>query len=200
MANPIDFYFDFSSPYGYLASLRIDGIAATHGRDVIWRPYLMGAAMKLTGSTPLINRPLVGDYARLDILRSARRYDVSITIPSKFPVASVAACRGFYYLTGSEPDRAKHFALSVYAAYFSQNRDISSHTVVSEIAAECGADPTSFAAALSDSAIKERLRRETDGAIEAGVFGSPYFIVDNQPFWGNDRLSELDEWLESGGW
>lgn len=200
MANPIDFYFDFSSPYGYLASLRIDQIAASHDREVVWRPYLMGAVMKQTGSVPLPDRPLVGDYARLDIARSARRYNIPITMPSRFPISSVTACRGFYFLTDSDPIKAKHFARAVYIAFFTQDRDISSREVISEIAAQCAIEPISFDAALTDPAIKARLRKETEGAIAAGVFGSPLFIVDGQPFWGNDRLAEVDDWLASGGW
>ena len=71
MSDPIEFYFDFSSPYGYLASERIDEIAARHGRDVTWRPYLMGVAMKVTGSSPVVNRPMLGPYSRHDMERSA---------------------------------------------------------------------------------------------------------------------------------
>jgi 2-hydroxychromene-2-carboxylate isomerase len=68
---PIDFYFEFSSPYGYLASLRIDDIAAKHGRKAVWRPFLLGVVFQITGHSPLTNQPLRGDYARLDFDRSA---------------------------------------------------------------------------------------------------------------------------------
>ena len=78
--------------------------------------------------------------------------------------------------------------------------DISEVDVVVELASDAGAGGDETRAALGDQAVKDRLRRATDLAVERGVFGSPFFIVDGEPFWGNDRLDELDEWLESGGW
>ena len=95
MPDPIDFYFDFSSPYGYLASRRIDALAAKHGRTVNWRPHLIGAAFKATGSQPLLNIPMKGDYARIDIPRAARMHGVPFVMPERFPFLSVAAARAF---------------------------------------------------------------------------------------------------------
>ena len=73
MAAPIDFYFDFSTPYGYLAAERIDALAAKHGRSVTWRPMQLGDAFKLTGGQPLPSIPMKGEYATRDFLRSARQ-------------------------------------------------------------------------------------------------------------------------------
>lgn len=200
MPAPIDFYFDFSSPYGYLASLRIDELAARHGRDVTWRPYLMGAAMKRTGSQPLVHRPLVADYARRDIPRSARRIGAPFTLPDPFPVATVAAGRAFYRLHDHDPGVARRFAADVYRAYFVEGRNIGEAAVVLDVAAAGGADRDTLAAALQDPEVKQRLRAETDAAMGRGVFGSPWFIVDGEPFWGNDRIDDVAHWLESGGW
>jgi len=199
--SPIDFYFDFSSPYGYIGSCRIDEVGERHGRDVIWRPYLMGAAMKLTGATPLVTRELIGDYASIDIPRSARRYGVAYNEPPPpFPLASIAACRAFYWMADRDPLQARDFARRVYAALFIDGRNISEVDVVVDIATVAGAGADETRAALGDQAVKDRLRQATDGAIERGVFGSPYFIVDGEPFWGNDRIGDLDKWLETGGW
>jgi len=201
MSTPIDFYFDFSSPYGYIASCRIDEVGERHGRDVIWRPYLMGVAMKITGATPLVTRKLIGDYANIDIPRSARRYGVAYNEPPPpFPLASIAACRAFYWMADRDPLQARDFARRVYAALFIDGRNISEVDVVVDIATVAGAGTDETRAALGDHAVKDRLRQETDGAVERGVFGSPYFIVDGEPFWGNDRIDDLDKWLETGGW
>lgn len=198
---PIDFYFDFSSPYGYFGSCRVDEIADRHDREVIWRPYLMGAAMKLTGSEPLVQREMIKDYARRDIARTARRYGIAFNEPPPpFPLPSVAACRVFYWLTDRDPLQARDFARRVYAALFVDGRNISEVDVIVDIATVAGADAEATRAALNDRAVKDRLRQETDAAIERGVFGSPFFIVDGEPFWGNDRLDDLDKWLETGGW
>lgn len=199
--TPIDFYFDFSSPYGYFGSCRIDEIGQRHGRDVIWRPYLMGAAMKLTGSKPLVERQMIGDYSRRDIPRSARRFGIAFNFPPPpFPVASIAACRVYYWLFDHDPQQARDFARRTFAALFVDGRNISEVEVVIDLAASAGANADKTRAALDDQAVKDRLRQETDAAIERGVFGAPFFIVDDEPFWGNDRVDELDRWLQTGGW
>ena len=201
MSTPIDFYFDFSSPYGYIASCRIDEVGERHGRDVIWRPYLMGVAMKITGATPLVTREMIGKYAAIDIPRSARRYGVAYNEPPPpFPLASIAACRTFYWMADRDPLQARDFARRVYAALFIDGRNISEPDVVVDIATVAGAGADETRAALGSQAVKDRLRQETDDAIASGVFGSPYFIVDGEPFWGNDRIGDLDKWLETGGW
>ena len=198
---PIDFYFDFSSPYGYFASYRIDDLGQRHGREIIWRPYLMGAAMKRTGSKPLVQREMIGEYAQRDIARSARRYGIAFNPPPPpFPLASIAPCRAFYWLADRDPLQARDFARRVYAALFVDGRNISEVDVVVELAASAGAHTDETRSALELQAVKDRLRQETDAAIERGVFGSPFFIVDGEPFWGNDRLDEVDKWLETGGW
>jgi 2-hydroxychromene-2-carboxylate isomerase len=197
----IDFYFDFSSPYGYFASCRIDDLGLRHGRDVIWRPYLMGVAMKLTGSTPLVEREMLGEYSRRDIARTARRFGIAYNPPpAPFPLPSIAACRVYYWLCDADPLQARDFARRTYAALFVEGRNISEADVVVEIASSASANADETRAALADQAVKDRLRQETDAAIARGVFGSPFFIVDGEPFWGNDRIDELDKWLETGGW
>ena len=90
MANPIDFYFDFSSPYGYFAATKIEALAAKHGRAVTWRPILLGAVFKITGGQPLPTIPLKGSYAAHDLKRSARLFNVPFKLPTKFPVSGTA--------------------------------------------------------------------------------------------------------------
>jgi 2-hydroxychromene-2-carboxylate isomerase len=199
--NPIDFYFDFSSPYGYFGSCRVDEVGQRHGREVIWRPYLMGAAMKLTGSKPLVEREMIREYAHHDIARTARRFGIAFNPPPPpFPLPSVAPCRAFYWLWDRDPLQARDFARRTYAALFVDGRNISEVDVVVALASDAGADGDEARAALGHQAVKDRLRQETDRAVTRGVFGAPFFIVDDEPFWGNDRLDEMDEWLESGGW
>lgn len=200
MAAPIEFYFDFSSPYGYLASHRIDDIAARHGREVAWRPYLLGAAFQQTGMRPLTEQASRGDYARHDFKRCARLYGVPFELPDPFPIAAIAPCRAYYWLLDQDAGRAKALARALYAAYFAEGRNISEPQVVTEVAAGEGVDAEALGAALQDQAVKDRLRQETEQALARGVFGSPYVFVDGEPFWGNDRLDMVDRWLETGGW
>lgn len=200
MANPIDFYFDFSSPYGYFASAKIDDIAAKHGREVVWRPILLGAVFKITGQQPLPTIPLKGSYGKHDLARSARLFGVPFKLPSKFPVAGQAPSRAFYWVGDRDPALAKQLARALYRAYFAEDRDISSPEVTANVAAKLGIERDGMLAALNDPAVKERLKSEVDAAIERGVFGSPYIVIDGEPFWGSDRLEQVDKWLATGGW
>ena len=200
MSDPIEFYFDFSSPYGYLAGECIDAIVARHGRDVTWRPYLMGVAMKVTGSSPVVNRPMMGAYSRRDMQRSARRLQVPFRFPEPFPIATIAACRAVYWMERANADGAKPLAKALYRAYFVDGRNISEPDVVADVASESGADRDALLAGIQEPEIKERLKEVTNNAIERGIFGSPFFMVDDEPFWGHDRMDEVDRWLETGGW
>jgi len=200
MANPIDFYFDFSSPYGYFASSRIDALAAKHGRSVIWRPILLGVVFKITGQQPLPTIPLKGNYAQHDLVRLARLFGLPYKTPSKFPVSGTAPSRAFYWVGDKDPALAKKLAQALYHAYFAEDRDISNPEVTANVAAKLGIDRDRLLQALNDPAVKERLKTEVDAAIERGVFGSPFIVVDKEPFWGSDRLDQVEKWLATGGW
>ncbi len=200
MPAAIDFYFDFSSPYGYLAAEQIEDLAARHGREVAWRPILLGAVFPQTGSQPLLNIPLKGDYARRDMERSARLLGIPFQVPAKFPFMSVAACRAFYWLQDQDPEKAVALAKALYREAFAEGRAVDSAESVVAVAGSLDVNGGKLAAALNDSAVKERLRKEVDAAISKGVFGSPLIVVDGEPFWGHDRLEQVDLWLQRGGW
>jgi 2-hydroxychromene-2-carboxylate isomerase len=200
MAQTTDFYFDFSSPYGYFASTRIDELAAKHGRTAIWRPILLGAVFKITGQQPLPTIPLKGSYARHDLARTARLFKVPFRLPTRFPIATTAPSRAFYWVSDKDPALAKQLAQALFHAYFAEDRDISSPEVTTHVAAKLGIVKEELGQALNDPAVKERLKREVDAAIERGVFGSPYIVIDGEPFWGSDRLDQVERWLATGGW
>ena len=200
MSEPIKFYFDFSSPYGYFAALKIDELAASFGRQVEWHPMMLGAAMKVTGAKPLAEIELKGDYCKNDWDRLARYMEVPWTLPAEFPIGTLAASRAFYWLDDQDDALAKRFALAAFNVYFGQGRDITPAETVAEFAEPLGVDRDALLAAVQDQAIKQRLKDETGKAIDAGVFGSPFYIIDGEPFWGADRLWMIRRWLKSGGW
>ena len=195
----IDFYFDFSSPYGYLASTRINAMAERHDRRVIWRPILLGPMFKAAGTAPLVSVPLKGPYSVRDFLRTARLLKIPYTQPANFPIGTQNAARAFYWLTDRDEMKAQRFAQTCYATYFGQGIDISSAEKIADIAAALGEARAEVLAAMADPLIKERLKNEVDAALAKGVFGSPFIIVDGEPFWGNDRLDQVDVWLATGG-
>lgn len=195
----IDFYFDFSSPYGYLASTRINALAERHQRRVTWRPILLGPMFKAAGTAPLVSVPLKGPYSVRDFLRTARLLKIPYTQPASFPIGTQNAARAFYWLTDRDEVKAQRFAQTCYATYFGQGIDISSAEKIADIAATLGEARAEVLAAMADPLIKERLKNEVDAALANGVFGSPFIIVDGEPFWGNDRLDQVDAWLATGG-
>ena len=200
MSDPVEFYFDFSSPYGYLASTRIEGIAALNSRACAWRPFLLGTLFKIVGSAPTTSYPMKGDYGKHDIERTARRLRVPLRWPASFPQGTVSPARAFYWIADQDEETAKSFARAVYHGYFGEGEDVTSPESTADIAATVGLDRAAVLAALQEPAVKERLKQENDQAIARGVFGSPFVFIDGEPFWGNDKLDEAQKWLHSGGW
>jgi 2-hydroxychromene-2-carboxylate isomerase len=201
MSASIDFYFDFSSPYGYLASEKIEAMAARHARGVDWRPILLGAIFKQTGAAPLTQVPLKGDYSKRDMPRSARFHGVTdFRMPSRFPIPSQAPARIVLWQKQRDAALAARVVHALYRAFFVDDLDISVPENAVAVAERCGVDTAAARAAIDDPAVKDALKQANDEAIARGVFGSPFIIVDGEPFWGMDRFDQVERWLATGGW
>jgi 2-hydroxychromene-2-carboxylate isomerase len=197
---PIDFYFDLSSPYGCLASQKIEALAHRHDRSVEWHPILLGVVFKKTGTGPLTEIPLKGEYSKRDFLRSARFHGLpQFEMPARFPIPTQVPARLLTWVKRVAPGRMVPATKAFFHAYFYKHVDISDPEHAVALLAPFGIEGHAAHAALADPAVKDALRAEVDGAIERGVFGSPYFIVDGEPFWGLDRLDQLERWLVTGG-
>lgn len=196
MPEPATFYFDFSSPYSYFAAQKVDQTLEACERECVWKPFMLGALFKVTGSQPLTGVPMKGDYCRHDWGRLGKMTDTPWTMPDPFPIPTQAAARTFYWIDDQDPALAKRFALAAFDTYFGQGTSIMAPEVVVGIADRLGADGDALKAALGDDAIKQRLKDETNAAIDAGVFGAPFIIVDGEPFWGNDRMWMIKRWLK----
>lgn len=199
MAAAIDFYFDFSSPYGYFASTRIDALAHDLGRHVNWHPILLGPMFKITGTAPLTEIPLKGAYSRHDMLRTARLHGIPFNEPSPFPIGTVTAARIMLYAQDAWPDRATLFAKRALQAYYVENINIGETDEALRIAGESGLDVEILRQAIASDALRLRLRAENDAAVARGVFGSPFIIIDEEPFWGFDRLDMIRRWAADAG-
>lgn len=201
-ASPIEFYFDFVSPFGYFASLRIDALAARHGRTVDWRAMLIGVSVtKVMGIQSLLGLPLKGDYIRRDGARYARRHGIALGRDvGAVPVNPLAAGRAFCWAKRHDPGRARPLARAIFDAYWARGEDIAAPEAVLAIAANAGVDRAALAAALASGEASALLRAAVDDSLARGVFGSPFFIVDGEPFFGAEKLELLEEWLATGGW
>jgi 2-hydroxychromene-2-carboxylate isomerase len=202
MPAPLAFYFDFISPYGYFASLRIEELAARHGRRVDWRPMLLGVAvMKVMGLKPLLDTPLKGAYVRRDVLRHARRHGIQLGRDLDAPVGNpLPPARAFCWVKQHHPELQAAMAHALYHAFWAEGRDLSTPEAVAAIRLPQAVDPEALAAATASEEAATLLRNAVAASLDSGVFGSPTIIVDGEPFWGSDRLGEVDEWLTTGGW
>jgi 2-hydroxychromene-2-carboxylate isomerase len=161
---------------------------------------LLGAIFKQTGAVPLTQVPLKGDYAKRDFARSARLHGIPFRMPSVFPISTQAPARIVLWLQRTQPALATKVLHALYRAFFVDDVDISDPDRAAAIAGQCGVDRAAARAAIDDPQIKDALRIKNESAMAAGVFGSPFVLVDGEPFWGMDRLDQVDRWLATGGW
>ena len=202
MKPALDFWFDFISPFGYLASLRIDEIAARHGRTVHWHPLLLGVTvLKVMGLPAVPQTPLKGPYAGRQITRYLRRHGVSLARdPAAPPMNPLPAGRLFAWMIVNAPEHAKPLARAIFDAHWAQGHALDDRAALRNVALQAGVPSDVVDKGLSDPAAAALLRAEVDAAIAAGAFGSPFFIVDGEPFFGVDNLELLEQWLARGGW
>ena len=199
MKPPIDFYFDFSSPYSYIASEWVEALAARHGRTVRWHAILLGATFQAAELKSPVSHPIKRDYSLRDFRRSARFEGVPYVQPEEFPIPTQNAARVFWWLNDSrDAGAATAWARAALRAYFTRGVMLSQPEALKALVAASGIDAAQAEAAWNDPHWKARLKRSNDEAIAAGVFGAPFFFVDGEPFWGNDRKAQIERWLAQG--
>jgi 2-hydroxychromene-2-carboxylate isomerase len=190
----IEFLFDYGSPFSYLASLQIAGFAKNNDVVVVYTPILLGAVLKATGNSSPMTVPAKGRYMATELKRWSVRYNVPFK-PNPYPfisntlrlmrVAVAAQKLGFFPLS--------HRA--VYHAVWAAAQDLGDEVVLRRVLDQAGVPAPKLIAAAEDQDVKEKLRQNTDGAVERGVFGAPTFFVGNEMFWGNDRFEFVEEAL-----
>jgi 2-hydroxychromene-2-carboxylate isomerase/rhodanese-related sulfurtransferase len=192
----IDFYFDFSSPYAYFASTRIEALAARHGREVRWHPILLGVVFKTVGTQALTTYPVKGDYAFHDFERTARFRRIPYNRPPRFPLPTQAAARAMLWaMEHLGAERATPLMHALFRAMFVDGVALDDANEVLRIAEGLGMAREALAAGIESAPIRDRLRTETTEALARGVFGAPFMIVDGEPFWGFDRFDQLEAHL-----
>ena len=191
----LQFWYEFASPYSYLAAMRIEEEALEAGVEADWRPFLLGPIFAKRGwkTSPFNLFPERGRYMRRDLERWAERLSIPFTMPDPFPQYAVRAAR-IALIAGDEGWNAR-FSKAVFLAEFSEGLDISRIDVLRGIVEDLGQDADAVMERIKDIAVKERLRAETAEAEDLGIFGAPTFVSpDGELFWGNDRLREALRW------
>jgi len=189
----LEFFYDFVSPYSYLASTRVEALAAEAGATLRWRPFLLGGVLKATGNRAPIETVAKGRHMWTDLTRWARRYDVPLRRPRTFPVPTVLALRA---ALAAPPAALPALSHALFKALWADDRDLASPTVLATILSEAGLDGPALVAAAPEQ--KEALALQTQEAVDRGAFGAPTFFVGGELFVGNDRLDFVAEALRLG--
>jgi 2-hydroxychromene-2-carboxylate isomerase len=190
----IEFFFDCSSPWTYLAFHNIQPLADELNEPIQWRPVLVGGIFNAVNPSVYAQRdkpvPAKAAYMLKDMQDWAREAGLKIVMPPKvFPVNSVKAMRGCLWL---EPQgKLLAFASAVFEAYWSREEDISQDAVLLKICQNLGIDGAEFLAGIAQPAIKEQLKSNTEEVIRRGGFGSPTMFLGDDMYFGNDRLALL---------
>jgi len=194
----LQFFFDFSSPFAYLASTQIEALAQRNSAKLIYRPFLLGGLFKAIGTpdVPLFAMPdAKRRHAIADISRWADHHGVKLHFPSRFPMNTVKPLRMVLELTDKQKPA---FINAVFHAYWADDKDVGDDAVLVAITNETGLDGPALLAGAKDLAVKERLKAATDEAARVGMCGAPSFLIDDLLFWGQDRLIFVEKALQ--GW
>lgn len=199
MGKTIEFFYDVSSPWTYLAFVNIQPLAKEFGAEIHWRPFLVGGVFNAINPTMYHMRenpvPAREAWIRQDMQAWAKLAGITINFPpAVFPVNSVKALRGL--LWAAEQGREVELATAFFELYWAENKDISQDQVVAEAATRAGLDAARMAQAINDPAVKAQLKANTDEVIARGGFGSPTIFVGDRMFFGNDRLPLVREALK----
>lgn len=198
----VEFWFDFISPFGYLASLRIDELVARHGRAVDWRPLLLGVTvLKIMGLPAVPKTPLKGAYAGRQLARYLRRHGLVLgREPGAAPMNPLPSGRLFAWLKAHAPEHAKPAARAIFDAYWIQALAMDDPVALRGVVLGAGVPAPVVDAGMASPEAAALLKAQVDAAIAAGAFGSPFVIADGEPFFGVDNFELLEAWLEAGGW
>jgi 2-hydroxychromene-2-carboxylate isomerase len=190
MGKKLEFFYDCSSPWTYLAFTRIEEVATRHKAELIWRPILVGGVFNAVNPSVYESRerPVKAKarYYAKDLQDWAHLYGIKIGQPTVFPVNSVKAMRGAF--VALEHGRISPYSRRVFESYWGEDRDISKDDVLRDIVRAVDLDEKEYFAKIAASEYKEKLKANTEELISRGGFGSPSIFVEGDMFFGNDRL------------
>tara|TARA_B100000427_G_C15428928_1_gene559843 strand:- start:94 stop:684 length:591 start_codon:yes stop_codon:yes gene_type:complete len=192
MNKSIEFYFDFISPYTYLAHKRIMEIEKLEKIIFIYKPILLGGLHNLRKITPAAFIEAKKKYTIEDCQMIAKKFNIHFKFNDKFPINSLNLMRGVLVL---DKNKIKKYIEKIFNAYWELNLDLSNKEIIEKILKELKIDKDQFFKKINEQKIKDLLRQLTQQAFNKEIFGAPTFVVNNKLFWGQDRLNyALDEY------
>ncbi|MHC8319506.1 2-hydroxychromene-2-carboxylate isomerase [Pseudomonas sp. GB2N2] len=195
MSKTVEFYFDLGSPATYLAHTQLPNICARTGSQLIYIPILLGGVFKATGNASPATIPAKGAYMFKDLDRYAKRYGVPLKFNSHFPINTLMLMRAVTGMQLRHPQRFPAFINCLFQALWVDGRSLDDLGTVAKVLTEHGFDPTEVLALTADEEVKTALKDNTEKAVQRGVFGAPSMFVDDQLFFGQDRLEFVVEAL-----
>ena len=195
MSKTIDFYWDLGSTNSYFALKLIQPIAARHGASIQWRPFNLGHVFQ-SQNYVLMDEPKAKlRNRRDDLMRWAKKHDLPFRIPSRFPIKTSRALRGAIAMRDWELELP--FMEAAFAAYWEQDDGaIGDYPALRRIAEGLGVDPDAFEARAESEAARAALIASTDDGLTRGVFGVPAILIENELYWGKDRMEFVEDHLE----
>ncbi|WP_420996872.1 2-hydroxychromene-2-carboxylate isomerase [Cupriavidus sp. 30B13] len=195
MSKQVTFYFDFGSPYSYLAYKELPRVAQRTGARIDWQPVLLGGIFKATGNHSPAEIPAKARWSTADTERWSRRYGASLRQNPHFPVNTLALMRAAKGFQLRDEAAFHRYVETMFAAMWEQQRNLNDPAEIGAVLAAAGFDPRAALKMIEEPAVKDALRQATEAAVARGVFGAPSFIVGDELFWGNDRLLFVEEAL-----
>jgi 2-hydroxychromene-2-carboxylate isomerase len=190
-----EFWFDFGSPAAYLAFTQIPRIEAETGAKAIYCPMLLGGVFQATGNHSPATIPAKGKYIFDDFKRYAMRYDVPFNSNPHFPINTLLLMRGAAGMQQQQPDQFEAYCSVIFQAIWIDALNMNDPNTVGAVLHKSGFDPLKLMALANDQATKDALKASTAEAVSRGVFGAPTFFVNDQMYWGQDRLDFVKEAL-----
>lgn len=186
MARTLEFYFDYGSPYSYLADTQVEAIAKRAGASLVRKPMLLGGVFKATGNASPMTVAQKSKWAAFDMPMWAKHYGVPFNPNPFFPVNTLTLMRG---AAAAQIDGVfERYHPAMYKAMWVDGRNLNDMTEVVAVLTEAGLNALKLGQRIQDQDVKDRLKETTDGAVARGVFGAPTCFVDDMMFFGNDRL------------
>lgn len=192
----VEFFFDFASATSYLAYTQLPKIAAARKAEIIWRPMLLGAVFKATGNVSPVTVAAKGRWMFGDLQLWGERYGVPFNPTPHFPVNSLTALRGAVAMQMRMPQEFQRYVDLMFRAIWESHRNFNQQDEIAAVLREAGFDIDRMLALVSDPAVKQQLKTNTDEAVARGVFGAPTFFVGDQMFFGQDRLEFVAQALD----
>jgi len=193
MSKQVEFFFDVGSPASYLAWTQLASIAQRHNAEIVWRPMLLGAVFQAVGNTSPAAVPAKGAYMLKDLKRFSAIYDVPFRFNPFFPVNTMQLMRGVTAYLGTP--KFESYLSAAFNGLWAEKLNMESPEVVAEVLSKVGIEATDFMARISEPEVKARLKSSTEEAVARGVFGAPSFFVNGEMFFGQDRLSFVEDAL-----